>query len=40
MGGTDELKESWAAERRRESLIDEQSKCVGGERKVAAMGDE
>lgn len=26
-----ELKESWAAERRRDNLIDEQSKCVGGE---------
>lgn len=29
--GGDELNESWAAERRRDNLIDEQSKCVGGE---------
>lgn len=25
------LKESWSAERRRDNLIDGQSKCVGGE---------
>lgn len=31
MGGMGELKGSWAAERRRDNLIDEQSKCVGGE---------
>ncbi len=31
MGGMAEPRESWAAERRRDNLIDEQSKCVGGE---------
>lgn len=31
MGGMSELKESCAAERRRDNLIDGQSKCVGGE---------
>lgn len=31
MGGKAELKDSWAAERQRDHLIDEQSKCVGGE---------
>ena len=31
VGGIGELKESWAAERRRDNLIDRKSKCVGGE---------
>lgn len=35
-----ELKESWAAERRKDNLIDEQSKCVRGDRQAGGMGDE
>lgn len=31
MGRMYKVKESWSAERRRDNLIDGQSKCVGGE---------